>query len=322
MTTRQRWFRFGMLAVAVALVFGMVGSSAGGQAPDERDQVIARLQAQVAEQETQIAAQQAQITAHEAQIAAQEVQLNDYRCRFDVDTHLVPNSCPAPVQPTPTPTPQPTPTPTPQPTPTPTPQLAPAIPAGTIEAQWEQLRQCNANGNYQYSNPNGVNHGVYEFRQSTWDRLARTHYPHLEGVNPRDAAPTDQDRMAYALYEELGWRPWPSCGASLPALLPGSSTTDPATIPIPAGTTQAQWDQLIRCESRGNYRAYSSVGPFLGAFQFLQSTWNWVAGIHYPRLQGIDPRDAAPIDQHRMAYALYGMQGWRPWPACTAAFRQ
>ena len=48
-----------------------------------------------------------------------------------------------------------------------------------------------------------------------------------------------------------------------------------------------------RCESQGNYQAYSSVGPFLGAFQFLQSTWNWVAGIHYPRLVGVDPRDAA-----------------------------
>ena len=303
MIRSQRWLRYGALAVAIALVFGMVGSSAGGQSPDDRDEIIASLRAQIAEQETQIAALQAQITAHETRIADQEAQLNDYRCRFDVDTHLVPNGCTNSA-------------PTEQPT-------AADLPAGTIEQQWEQLRQCNASGNYQYSNPNGINHGVYEFRQSTWDRLARSHYPHLEGVNPSDAAPTDQDRMAYLLYNERGWRPWPTCGAPLPALSPGSSsTTDPATIPIPNGTTQAQWDQLIRCESRGNYQAYSSVGPFLGAFQFLQSTWNWVAGIHYPRLVGIDPRNATPADQHRMAYALYGMQGWRPWPACTAAFRQ
>lgn len=306
MTTRQRWFRIGTLAVVIALVFGMVGSSAGGQAPDERDEIIARLRAQVAEQETQIAAQQAQITAHETQIAAQEAQLNDYRCRFDVDTHLVPNGCTnsAPTQP----------------------PTAPDLPAGTIEAQWEQLRQCNASGNYQYSNPNGINHGVYEFRQSTWDRLARQHHPHLEGVNPSNAAPADQDRMAYRLYEELGWRPWPSCGASLPALLPGStptptSTTDPATIPIPAGTTQAQWDHLINCESGGNYRAYNPAGPYLGAFQFNQATWNGVASRHYPHLNGVDPRDAAPADQHRMAYALWGERGWQPWPACGAPFR-
>ncbi len=296
MTRPRRWLSFAALAAAIALVLGMAGSSASGQTPDDRDELIARLRAQIVELE--------------AQIAAQETQLNDYRCRFDVDTHLVPDGCPSPVEPTPTETPTPEPAP---------------LPAGTIEAQWEQLRQCNAGGNYQFSNPNGINHGVYEFRQPTWDRLARLHYPHLEGVRPSEAAPADQDRMAYRLYEELGWGPWPQCGASLPSLLtqpnPTATPTSGELPSIPVGTTQAQWDHLIRCESQGNYRAYSSVGPFLGAFQFLQSTWNWVAGIHYPHLVGVDPRDAAPADQHRMAYALYGMQGWRPWPACTAAFR-
>ncbi len=346
MTTRQRWFRYVTLITAIALIIGMAGSSAGGQDPDERDALIARQQALITEQATLI--------------AAQEALLNEYRCLFDIDTQLVPNGCPEPAQPTPTPTPTGTPSPTPTsmatptptttptatatptptpsptptatatPTPTPTPTETPedqtdepAIPAGTTEEQWEQLRQCNANGDYQHVNSSGIHFGVYEFRQTSWNELALRHYPRLVGVNPRDAAPDDQDRMAYRLYEERGWEPWPICGASLPSLLsddtaPEDSTGFPA---IPAGTTQAQWDHLVRCESQGNYRAYSSVGPFLGAFQFLQSTWNWVAGIHYPRLVGVDPRDAAPADQHRMAYALYGMQGWRPWPACTAAFR-
>ncbi|WP_419927850.1 transglycosylase family protein [Candidatus Poriferisocius sp.] len=295
MTTRQRWFRYGTLAVAIVLVFGLVGSSAGGQAPDERDARIAELEKLVADRDTLV--------------AAQEMLLNEYRCLFNVDTQLVPNGCTnsAPTQPTPS-----------QPTQQPT---AADLPAGTTEEQWEQLRQCNADGNYQYANPNGTNFGAYEFRRTSWNDLARRHYPRLIGVVPNEAAPADQDRMAYALYEERGWAPWPSCR---PSPQPGDATpADPTSFPpIPAGTTQAQWDQLVRCESQGNYRAYSSVGPFLGAFQFLQSTWNWVAGIHYPRLVGVDPRDAAPIDQHRMAYALYGMQGWRPWPACTAAFRQ
>lgn len=299
MIRHQRWFCHGALVVAVVLVFGLVGSSAGGQAPDERDARIAELEMLVVDRDTLI--------------AAQEALLNDYRCLFNVDTQLVPNGCPQPTQPTPTPTATPAPTPTPLPDPT--------IPAGTTEEQWEQLRQCNANGNYQYANPNGINFGAYEFRRTSWNDLARRHYPHLIGVVPNEAAPADQDRMAYALYEERGWAPWPSCTPSSQS--EDTTSPDPTTFPpIPAGTTQAQWDQLIRCESQGNYRAYSSVGPFLGAFQFLQSTWNWVAGIHYPRLVGVDPRDAAPADQHRMAYALYGMQGWRPWPACTAAFRQ
>ena len=332
MTGHRRWFRFVTLAVAFALAFGMAGSSAGGQDPDERDAVIARQQALIDEQETLI--------------TAQEALLNEYRCLFDIDTQLVPDGCPDLPRPTSTPTPiatptpaptatatptptgTPTPTATPAPTATPTPSPEdqtgdPAIPAGTTEEQWEQLRQCNANGDYQYANPNGVNFGAYEFRQTSWDGLARRHYPHLVGVTPSDAAPADQDRMTYALYEERGWAPWPACDPSRPTPSPeDTTTTDPADFPpIPAGTTQAQWDHLIQCESNGNYRAYSSAGPFLGAFQFLQSTWNWVAGIHYPRLVGVDPRDAAPADQHRMAYALYGMQGWPPWPACTAAFR-
>ena len=305
MTTRQRWFRHGTLAVVIALVFGLVGTSAGGQAPDERDARIAELEMLIVDRDTLI--------------AAQEALLNDYRCLFNVDTQLVPNGCPEQTQPTSTPTATSTPGPTSTTTPNPLPD--PTIPAGTSEEQWEQLRQCNSNGNYQYANPNGVNFGAYEFRRVSWNDLARRHYPRLIGVVPNEAASADQDRMAYALYGERGWAPWPSCG---PSSQPGDATpADPTSFPpVPAGTTQAQWDQLVRCESQGNYRAYSSVGPFLGAFQFLQSTWNWVAGIHYPRLVGIDPRDAAPIDQHRMAYALYGMQGWRPWPACTAAFRQ
>ena len=292
MTGRQRWFRYLTLTTAIALVVGMAGSSAGGQDPDERDALIARQQALITEQETLI--------------AAQEALLNEYRCLFDIDTQLVPNGCPKPVQPTPTPVPTPLPDPT--------------ISAGPTEEQWEQLRPCNANGNYQHANPNGINFGAYEFRQTSWDDLARSHYPHLVGVNPRDAAPVDQDRMAYALYEERGWAPWPSCG---PSSSPGDTTpTDPTELPpIPAGTTQAQWDHLIQCESGGNYRAYNPAGPYLGAFQFNQGTWNGVASRHYPHLHGVDPRDATPADQHRMAYALYGERGWQPWPTCGAPFR-
>ena len=307
MTRDRRWLRNGSLAVAVALVLGLAGSSAGGQAPDEREALIARQEALIREQQILI--------------ANQESLLNAYRCRFFIDTHLVPNGCRRPAQPTPTATATPTPTATAVPTPAPTPGPAPAIPAGTTEEQWEQLRQCNANGNYQHINLNGIHFGAYEFRQSSWDELARRHYPHLAGVKPNEAAPVDQDRMAYRLYEEQGRAPWPTCGASLPAPSPTPSPTPGELPPIPAGTTQAQWDHLIQCESHGNYRAENPRGPYLGAFQFLQSTWNGVAQRNYPNLVGVDPRDAAPADQHRMAYALYEESGWRPWPACTEDFR-
>ena len=295
MIRRQRWFRYGILTVAIALVLGMGGSSAGGQAPDERDELIARLRSLIAERDTLI--------------SAQESLLNDYRCLFDVDTQLVPGGCVGPTQPTPGTTPEDTTSP-------------PELPAGTTEEQWEQLRQCTSNGDYRFSNPNGINFGAYEFRQPTWNDLARRSHPQLVGVNPSDAAPADQDRMAYALYAERGWQPWPVCAASF--LSPEDTAPSDATglPPIPAGTTQAQWDHLIRCESGGNYRAYNPAGPYLGAFQFNQPTWNGVAGRHYPHLVGVDPRDAAPAEQHRMAYALYGERGWQPWPYCGAPFRQ
>lgn len=310
MARHRSWFRHGALAVAIALVFGLAGSSAGGQAPDERDALIASLQTLVAEQETLI--------------TAQESLLNDYRCLFDIDTQLVPNRCPDSDQPpqttpTATSTPSATAVPTSTATSAPVPTLEdPTIPEGTTEEQWEQLRQCNANGDYQHVSSNGVNFGAYEFRQTSWDDLARRHFSHLVGVIPSEAAPADQDRMAYRLYEERGWAPWPSCGPSPEDTTPTDTTEFP---PIPAGTTQEQWDELIRCESGGNYRAYNSAGPYLGAFQFNQSTWNGVAGRHYPHLVGVDPRDASPADQHRMAYALHGERGWQPWPHCGAPFR-
>ena len=317
MPRHRLWYRFAALGVATLLAVGAGASPAGGQAPDDKDALIARQQSLIAEQQTLI--------------TAQESLLNVYRCRFGIDTQLVPNGCPDQSQPTPSPTAAPTPastsTASPAPTPTPTPEDQtgdPAIPSGTTAQQWEQLRQCTTNGNYQFSHANGINFGAYEFRQSTWNDLASRHHPHLAGVNPRNAAPADQDRMAYRLYEERGWRPWPVCAASLSLPTPGDNTSTDSTElpPLPEGTTQEQWDYLIRCESRGNYRAYNPAGPYLGAFQFNQSTWNGVASRHYPHLDGLDPRDASPADQHRMAYALHGERGWQPWPTCGAPFRQ
>ena len=87
-------------------------------------------------------------------------------------------------------------------------------------------------------------------------------------------------------------------------------------VPLPAGTTEAQWHALRECESRQDYRAVSRTGRYRGAYQFSIATWNWVAGMHYPHLEGVDPRDASRTDQDRMAYKLYEINGWDPWPTC------
>ncbi|MCE2512043.1 MAG: transglycosylase family protein [Acidimicrobiia bacterium] len=99
---------------------------------------------------------------------------------------------------------------------------------------------------------------------------------------------------------------------------PPTTSTEAAAVehPIPAGTTEEQWHALRQCESTQNYRAVSVSGRYRGAYQFSIRTWDWVAGMHYPDLVGVDPRDASPSDQDKMAYKLYEINGWDPWPTC------
>ncbi|HYV60758.1 MAG TPA: transglycosylase family protein [Acidimicrobiia bacterium] len=67
-------------------------------------------------------------------------------------------------------------------------------------------------------------------------------------------------------------------------------------------------------ESKGNYQAYNPSGPYYGAYQFDQSTWNATAN-HDGRgdLVGIDPRNASEYDQDEMAWTLYQWRGNGPW---------
>jgi hypothetical protein len=69
-----------------------------------------------------------------------------------------------------------------------------------------------------------------------------------------------------------------------------------------------------RIESGGNYQAYNGSGPYYGAYQFTQSTWNSTAN-HAGRgeLVGVDPRDASEYDQDDMAWTLYQWKGNAPW---------
>jgi hypothetical protein len=77
-----------------------------------------------------------------------------------------------------------------------------------------------------------------------------------------------------------------------------------------------QWEALRQCESGGNYAITNPSGLYRGAYQFSQATWDWVAGVHYPHLAGVDPITVAPADQDQMAYRLYEMAGWKQWPVC------
>ena len=63
----------------------------------------------------------------------------------------------------------------------------------------------------------------------------------------------------------------------------------------------------------------SASGAYMGAYQFLQSSWDSTAA-HAGRgdLIGVPPNLASPADQDAMALALYQWQGSRPWGgACS-----
>ncbi len=69
-----------------------------------------------------------------------------------------------------------------------------------------------------------------------------------------------------------------------------------------------------RRESHGQYSAVNASGPYLGAYQFLQSTWN-ITAQHAGRteLVGVPPNAASAYDQDDMAWTLYQWQGTGPW---------
>jgi hypothetical protein len=104
-----------------------------------------------------------------------------------------------------------------------------------------------------------------------------------------------------------------------------TTTVAPPTTPTPPpnyvgtpGTSPHHDDPFLTCvrlrESGGNYSAVNPAGPYLGAYQFLQSTWNLTA-THAGRtdLVGVPANTATPYDQDEIAWALYQWQGMGPW---------
>ena len=104
-------------------------------------------------------------------------------------------------------------------------------------AVWAALRHCESQGDYGFVHPSGQYSGAYQFTVATWDRLAGQRYTDLLGVLPSDAAPGDQDRMAYYLWVESGSAPWPACSH----VFSGDPPPPPATAgdTAPEGTTPA-----------------------------------------------------------------------------------
>ena len=120
--------------------------------------------------------------------------------------------------------------------------------------------------------------------------------------------------------------PAATTATAAPTTVPSTTTTTvpaPITPPPPnysgtPGVSPHHDDPFLTCvrqrESGGNYGAVNPAGPYLGAYQFLQSTWN-VTATHAGRsnLVGVPANLATPYDQDEMAWALYQWQGKAPW---------
>jgi hypothetical protein len=67
-------------------------------------------------------------------------------------------------------------------------------------------------------------------------------------------------------------------------------------------------------ESHGDYQAVNPAGPYWGAYQFLQSTWDETARhAGWLHLVGVRPDQASVFEQDAMAQHLYEWQGKAPW---------
>jgi hypothetical protein len=95
-------------------------------------------------------------------------------------------------------------------------------------------------------------------------------------------------------------------------------TTPPRGYKPTPGTHPHHDDPFLACtrarESGGNYGAVNPSGPYLGAYQFLQSTWNSGAN-HAGRLVlvGVPPHTASEYDQDEVAWVIYQWRGNAPW---------
>lgn len=86
--------------------------------------------------------------------------------------------------------------------------VALVLPQST-ESFFSCIKWRESRNNYEAVDPTGKYMGAYQFYQQGWDTFAqRIGRDDLVGVKPNNAAPTDQDAVALAAYNELGSRPW------------------------------------------------------------------------------------------------------------------
>lgn len=110
----------------------------------------------------------------------------------------------------------------------------------------------------------------------------------------------------------------PKPSAPGPSRPPPPPTAPPVSYTPTPGMSSHHNDPFLVCtrarESGGRYGAVNPGGPFYGAYQFLQGTWD-VAASHAgrPELIGVQPSRASAYDQDEVAWSLYQWRGNGPW---------
>jgi hypothetical protein len=66
------------------------------------------------------------------------------------------------------------------------------------------VADCESSLNTKASSPNGINLGLWQIRQQTWNEYGGT-------GDPRDHNAAEQTRIAWKIFQARGWAAWPGC---------------------------------------------------------------------------------------------------------------
>jgi resuscitation-promoting factor RpfA len=75
---------------------------------------------------------------------------------------------------------------------------------------WDQLAQCESNGNWHINTGNGF-YGGLQFMHSTWLSMGGDRYAYW----PHEATREQQIAIATELQAAYGWGQWPACSSKL-----------------------------------------------------------------------------------------------------------
>ena len=84
-----------------------------------------------------------------------------------------------------------------------------------IRKAWEgndkkaiRVADCESSLNPKATSPGGTYLGLWQFSRATWNAYDGP------GNDPRDVSAYRQTLVAWRLFEDQGWAPWPSCGSA------------------------------------------------------------------------------------------------------------